>query len=79
MPPVLGAILLKSMGIHTLTKLIKLYPIGRAEMVGMRVERMPHQYYSKKKRAVGKFFYWEGKRERTAARGTKFLWKIIHD
>lgn len=78
MPPVLGTILLKSLGIHTLTKFIKLYPIGRAEMVRMRVERMPHQYYSKKKEQLVNF-YWEGRRERMAARGTKFLWEIIHD
>lgn len=40
--PILGAILLRSLRIHALTKFIKLYPNGRAEIVGKGVERMPH-------------------------------------
>lgn len=73
MPAVSETILLKSLEMHTLTTFIKFYPNGRAEMVGMRAEKM---YFPKK--AVGKSSSL-GVGRNGSKWQRKFLWKTIHD
>lgn len=76
MPPTLGTILLKSLGIHSLNKFIKMYPNGRAEMVRMKVRECPTGLIPKKERAVvNNYSLGEAGKE---TKGTKILWKIIH-